>query len=159
MQQGLTEEQINFVFAENGKDINTARSLLGEDNKNLKAQLESTQQALKEFEGVNVQELTDKINSLHTQMEQNKQDYENQIKERDFSSLLDKKISALGGKNNTAIKSLLDMNTLRDSKNQDADIDSALQKVQTENDYLFESKEPIKNPVLPNGNKKPENNY
>ena len=41
----------------------------------------------------------------------------------------------------------LDLDTLRSSKNQNEDIKAAIEGCQKEHDFLFESSEPIKNPV------------
>ena len=49
------------------------------------------------------------------------------------------------------LKALLDVEKLKASKNQAEDIKSAIENVKKDNDYLFESAEPIKNPVAPTG--------
>ena len=41
---------------------------------------------------------------------------------------------------------LLDLDTLKGSKNQKDDIKTALEEVKKDNDYLFKSSEPIDNP-------------
>lgn len=56
-------------------------------------------------------------------------------------------IKKKGGKSDKVIMALLDMDTLRDSKSRDADIDSALNTLFKESVYLFNSEEPIKNPT------------
>ena len=69
----------------------------------------------------------------------------------EFSAVLDSAISASGAKNSKAVKALLDVDKLRASTNRDADIKSALEACKTDNDYLFASDEPVKNPVAPTG--------
>ena len=49
----------------------------------------------------------------------------------------------------------MDIDALKDSKNQTEDIKKALEDVKTENDYLFGSDEPINNPVGPTGENPP----
>ena len=51
-------------------------------------------------------------------------------------------------KNAKAVRALLDIEAIKASKNQAADISAAIQKVKEENDYLFTSEEPIDNPVF-----------
>ena len=46
---------------------------------------------------------------------------------------------------------MLDIDALKESKNQEADIKAMLETCKEENDYLFGSDEPIKNPVAPTG--------
>ena len=41
----------------------------------------------------------------------------------------------------------IDIESLKGSKNQQADIEKAIQEVKKEADYLFASDEPIKNPI------------
>ena len=51
-------------------------------------------------------------------------------------------------KNAKAVRALLDIEAIKASKNQAADIAAALEKVKEENDYLFTSDEPIDNPII-----------
>ncbi len=58
--QGLTDEQIAFFMAENGKDVK------GEKDKadSYKSQLDTAKESLKAFDGVDVAELKNKITTL-----------------------------------------------------------------------------------------------
>ena len=47
-------------------------------------------------------------------------------------------ITSSKAKNSKAVKALLDLEALKSSKNQSEDIRTALEKVKSENDYLFE---------------------
>lgn len=58
--KGLTQEQIDYVMAEYGRELNGVK----QDRDNYKAQLAAAQATLKSFEGVNVQELQGKITQL-----------------------------------------------------------------------------------------------
>ena len=67
MAQGLTEEQVNFVMAENGKDVKreqdkTAAAVSDRDTAN--QQLADVQTQLKAFEGIDVVELQSKVTAL-----------------------------------------------------------------------------------------------
>jgi rRNA-processing protein FCF1 len=146
--QGLTDEQIAFVMAENGKDIN--REKVKADG--YKSQLETAQTALKEFEGVDVKELQGKIQALTSDLESKQTEYEAKIADMEFNSVLSSAISKSGAKNSKAVMALLDIDNLKASKNQADDISKALEQVKSENDYMFTSDEPIKNPVHNTGN-------
>lgn len=146
--QGLTDEQIAFVMAENGKDIN--REKVKADG--YKSQLETAQTALKEFEGVDVKELQGKIQALTSDLESKQTEYEAKIADMEFNSVLSSAISKSGAKNSKAVMALLDIDNLKASKNQADDISKALEQVKSENDYMFTSDEPIKNPVHDTGN-------
>ncbi len=148
---GLTEEQVKAVFALNGEDVNHAKtSVMAEKDaeiKSLTEQLSETQSTLKGFEGVNVEELQGKIKSLTDLMNERENQYKQDLADRDFNAMLDSSIAGVKGKNSKAIKALLDIDSLKGSKNQKEDLTAALEALKKENDYLFESKEPIKNSV------------
>ena len=80
---------------------------------------------------------------------------ENKIAEMKFGTLIDNAISAAGGKNAKAIRALLDVETLKDSKNQTEDITAAIEACKKDNEYMFGSNEPINNPIAPTGGKVP----
>ena len=69
--------------------------------------------------------------------------------DRAFHELVSAAIKDAGGRNDKAIMALLDMEALKDSKNQKDDIKAALEGLQKDSDYLFGSKEPIQNPTGP----------
>ena len=69
----------------------------------------------------------------------------------EFSSALDSALGASKARNSKAVRALLDIDALKASKNQTEDIRKAIEAVKAENDYLFESSEPIRNPVAPSG--------
>jgi len=110
---------------------------------NYKSQLDTATAALKEFEGVDVKDLQGKITTLNKQLSDQKADFEQQIADRDFNALLDGAITDSKAKNVKAVRSQLDIEKLRASKNQGEDIKAAIAKVKEESDYLFEPAEPI----------------
>ena len=59
-EKGLTQEQIDFVMAEVGKEMNAVIA----ERDGYKTQLETAQKSLKAMEGVNVSELQGKISQL-----------------------------------------------------------------------------------------------
>lgn len=155
---GLTDDQIKKVFAINGKDIEKANSDLKKAQEDLKAAndekeqlnktIETTKNELKKFDGVDIEAFKTQIKDLNDQMEKQKQDFEKQNQERAFLSKIDEKITGLKGKNSKAIRALLDLDVLRESKNQDKDIDDALKKIADDNKYMFGDGEPINNPSV-----------
>lgn len=131
--QGLTDEQIAFVMAENGKDIN--REKVKADG--YKSQLETAKESLKTFEGVDVAELKSKIatltNDLATQAESHKQ----QLAERDFNDLVSKFASEYKARDVKAVMPFLDVEKLKQSQNQNEDLKTAFEAVKKDNTYLF----------------------
>ena len=108
---------------------------------------------MKEFEDVDVEELKTRVATLTADLEAKEQEYKKELAERDFNYLLEKQINSFGAKNVKAVKALLDIDALKESKNQEADIKAMLESCKEENDYLFGSDEPIKNAVAPTGGK------
>lgn len=136
---GLEKEVIDKIMDENGKDINREKDKAEE----FKTQLDTAKETLKSFDGVDVKELQSKISTLTSDLEQKDKDYQAKIADMEFNSLLDSAISSSGAKNSKAVKALIDIETLKSSKNQSEDIKKAIDTVKSENDYLFGSTEPI----------------
>lgn len=148
---GLEKEVVDKIMDENGSDLEKTKAKLEAERDNYKSQLKTAQNALKEFEGVDVKDLQEKINTLNDDLKRKDTEYTQKIADMEFNSVLDSAINSSGAKNAKADKALLDLESLKASKNQADDINKALETVKTENDYMFESKEPIKNPVKDTG--------
>ena len=110
----------------------------------LTASLTETQEALKAFDGVNVEELNKKIEELNSQIAKNEEAYEAKIAERDFNDVLKSAILEANGRNAKAITALLDVDSLRASQNQKEDIAKALKALSEAEDskMLFGVEEP-----------------
>lgn len=135
----------NYKTVAEVEKITTARD-------NYKSQLETAQTALKEFEGVDVENLKSEIAKLNTNLKDKETEYQTKIADMEFNSVLDGAISKSGARNATAVKALLDLDSLKTSKNQADDITKALESVKSENGYMFGSDEPFQNPVKNTGN-------
>lgn len=135
----------NYKTVAEVEKITTARD-------NYKSQLETAQTALKKFEGVDVENLKSEIIKLNTNLKDKETEYQTKIADMEFNSVLDGAISKSGARNATAVKALLDLDSLKTSKNQADDITKALESVKSENGYMFGSDEPFQNPVKGTGN-------
>lgn len=141
------KQDITKQVAENYKTVaefEKVKSRLEVERDNYKDSLDTAQNSLKEFEGVDVKELTADLAKKDTE-------YQAKISDMEFDATLDNAITASKTRNVKALKALLDVETLKASKNQAEDIKTAIENVKKDNDYLFESSEPIKNPVAPTG--------
>ena len=140
--QGLTQEQINYVMAEYGKELNPIKA----DRDNLRTQLDNAQESLKEFEGIdlkNVKELETKVNTLTQDLKNARKEGDEKVADLKFRMALEAAIRKAGGRNEKAIMSMLDVATLKASKNQDKDIQSAIEAVKKESDYMFLPEKPV----------------
>ena len=129
----------NYKTAAEADKLRTARD-------SYKTQLDNATKKLDGFKDVNVEDLKGQIATLTGDLASQKAAFEKQIADRDFDDLLNGAISGSKAKNVKAVRALLDLEAIKASKNQSADIEAALKKVKEENDYLFESDEPIDNP-------------
>ena len=111
---------------------------------NLEDQLKSTKESLAKFDGVDADALNKQISELKADLEQKDKDYQNQIADRDFQDMLKDSIASAKGKNAKAITALLDLETLKASKNQKEDIAAALKTLTEAEDskMLFGDSEP-----------------
>lgn len=119
---------------------------------NYKTQLETAQNALKEFEGVDVKELQGKITNLQNDLATKDKEHQDKLADIEFNSVVDYCITSLKAKNAKAVKALLDLETLKKSKNQAEDVKAAIDAVKKDNDYLFDSDEPVNKSVKDTGN-------
>lgn len=138
--QPLGKEAIDAIMAENGRDIEAAKKPFA-DYESVKEQLKTAKEGLKAFEGVDVTKLQEQIAKLQKNLGDKETEYQAQLSDMAFGHLLDGAISGAKGRNPKAVKALLDLDVLRQSKNQEADIKAALEALKGENSYLFESAE------------------
>lgn len=103
-----------------------------------KSQLDETQAALKNFDGINVEEMRGKISALEKTIADKESEHASKIADMEFNSDLQDAIRTSGAKNSKAVSALLDLDSLKASKNRGKDIADALEKIKAENDYLFE---------------------
>lgn len=143
--KGFTDEQIAFIMAENGKDIAREQEKTSAQKtaaENYKSQLETAQEALKGFSGVDVAELNGKIKSLSESLAAKESEYQAKLSDMEFDSFLAAAIKESGARSDKTVKPFLDLDSLKASKNREADVKAALEAVKTENDYLFTPSEP-----------------
>lgn len=129
-----TEEIDSKVSAEIGKgfvsraDFNTKN----DEVKTLQGQLQTAQDGLKAFDGVDVDDLKGQIAQLQADMAAQADSFR-------FDALLDGAIRDAKGRNVRAVRSLLDVDALKDSKDQTSDIKAALEALAASDWYLFDT--------------------
>ena len=92
-------------------------------------QLNTAKEDIKKFEGVDPEALNNQIAALNQKLADKDTEYQNQIADRDFQDMLKSAIAKAKGRNAKAITALLDVETLKASKNQAADVEDALNKL------------------------------
>lgn len=149
---GLTKEQIDSIMTENGNDIEAAKAEMNQTKAELeqvKAQLQEANTTLDGFKDYD--QIKAQVEEYKNKSEQIKNEYETRIADMQFNTTLEAAITAAGGRNAKAIRALLDVETLKSSKDQTADIKAAIESCQKESAYLFGVGEPINNPVSSTG--------
>ena len=140
-------KQVTDAVKENYKTINDwqkqvekAESLQSSLNET-KTSLDKATESLKKLEGVDAEALNKQIADLNQQIKDNEAKYNSKMAERDFNELVEKSIVKANGRNSKAIMALLDLDKLKASTNQEADIDKAIKELAEAEDskMLFEA--------------------
>ena len=135
--QPLPKEVIDSILNEHSRSIGTLKA----EKENLATQLQTAKDGLKAFEGVDVKDLQGQITKLQQDLADKDAAHKTELANIAFDQALDGAITTAKGKNAKAIKALLDVDALKASKNQEADIKTALEALQKDSGYLFDTDE------------------
>lgn len=111
---------------------------LSDDLANEKKRADEAVATLKGFEGKDFDAITRERDEWKKKHDEALETHKKEQEEREFNKTVSEAIEEAKGKNAKAIMALLDTEKLRTSKNQKADIKSALDTLRTENGYLFD---------------------
>ena len=133
---GMTKEQIDGTLDMYHKEHDPVQKELDavkadlvaaqEKVKTHKGTIEDLKKDLEEFKDADVSGMKQRIEDLEKDIRSKDADYQQQIADRDFNDILKDSITAAHGKNAKAITALLDVDTLKASKNQKEDIAAAI---------------------------------
>ena len=136
----LPKEVIEAILAENGRDVEEAKKPFA-DYDSIKEQLRTATEGLEAFKGVDVKDLQGQVAKLTKDLSDQAEAHKKQLADLAFDGVLKEAITAARGRNTKAIAALLDVDTLKASKDQTADIKSALEALKKDSGYLFDSEE------------------
>ena len=150
---GITEEQLNWIMAENGNDVNrekTAAEQYKTQLENTQAQLKTAQDGLAAFDGKK------KPEEYEAELAKLKGDMQAQAEGFAFDNALNTAILGAKGRSVKAVRALLDLDALKGSKNRSTDISKALEEAAKANPWAFGEDTPTPAPapgypVLPGG--------
>ncbi len=131
-------------------DYDNQKEKLDKANDTIKANdgaIKDLQKKLEEFKDVDLSGLNQRIKDLETEKAKIESDYQLKLSDRDFGDLLKESIVSAKGKNAKAITALLDVETLKESKNQKEDIATAIKALTEAEDSKMLFGEPDANPV------------
>ena len=136
----LPKEVIEAILAENGRDVEEAVKPFA-DYDSVKEQLRTATEGLEAFKGVDVKDLQGQVAKLTKDLSDQAEAHKKQLADLAFDGVLKEAITAARGRNTKAIAALLDVDALKASKDQTADIKSALEALKKDSGYLFDSEE------------------
>ena len=148
----LSQEVIDKIMAENGKDIaveqKKAEKVIQErDSYKLKAESLETQvndanTEIQKFKDMNIDGIKKAADDWKETAEKAKADADKQISQMKFDYALSAALTGAKAKNAKAVKALLDMDGLKFNEGKIVGLDEQLTQIKADNDYLFESDEP-----------------
>ena len=151
---GLSKEQIDKVLDFHHEEYDPVKKDLEKAQEDLKSEKEKTstqattikdlKKDLEEFKDADVSGMKQKIADLEQDIKEKDEKHQKEIADRDFNDILREAITSANGKNAKAITALLDIDTLKASKNQKEDITAALKALTEAEDskMLFGEPEP-----------------
>lgn len=158
---GLEKETVDKIMDWNGADIEAEKAKTNKvegERDNYKSQLDTATAELDKFKDVKPEEMQATIAKLQQDLKDKDAEYAAKEADRVFNETLKEAIKAAGGRNDRAVMALLDVDALKASKDQSADIEKALNAAKESDAYLFGADEPFQNPVGATGGKPPMGN-
>ena len=136
---GITEEQLNWIMAENGNDVNrekTAAEQYKTQLENTQAQLKTAQDGLAAFEGKK------KPEEYEAELAKLRGDMQAQADSFAFDNALDTAILGKKGRSVDAVRALLDLDALKGSTDRSTDIAKVLDEAAKANPWAFGDGQP-----------------
>lgn len=135
--QALPKEVIDMILDEHSRGIGAEKAKHA-DYDTLKTQLDEAQKTIKGLQDQDIEGVRKSAKEWEEKYNQAIADHKQQMADMAFDQSLDTAIAGIKGKNAKAIRALLDMDALKKSSNQDADIKAALEALKKDSGYLFE---------------------
>lgn len=109
-EQGLTDEQIQYVMKEYGKDVKKLQNdneTLTADRDNWKSKAETAEETLKGFDGIDPEQIQKDLKEWQKKAEDAEKDYKEKLYERDFSDALGKEFETIKFSSEAAKKQIM----------------------------------------------------
>lgn len=137
--QPIPKEVIDAILAENGRDIEAAKKPFA-DYDTIKTQLSEAQKTIKGFQdqGADIEAVRKSAKDWEDKYNKAIADHKKEMDDLAFDGILKDAIQTAKGRNDKAIRALLEVDTLKASKNQAEDIKTALEALKKDNGYLFD---------------------
>ncbi|WP_299034126.1 phage scaffolding protein [uncultured Anaerococcus sp.] len=142
---GLTDEQIKEVFRLNGLDLKNYQELK-ENNQALSAENDSLKNSLNEanttIEGfkdkdLDIEEIKKQADDYKAKFEESQVQRQKDIEAIKLDNTINLSLLKSGAKNTKAVRALLDIDNLKESKNLNDDLETQIKNLQESDSYLF----------------------
>lgn len=142
---GLTDEQVQEVFKLRGSEVNELKdkiSILETEKTNLNTQIETANAQINAFKEMDIDAIKQNAKDYETKYNDLKTQSEKDINTLKFNHSIDMALNNAKVKNVKAVKALLDIEGLSNSKNIDADLEQAITSLKETDSYLFLEEQP-----------------
>jgi phage minor structural protein GP20 len=142
---GLTDEQVQEVFKLRGSEVNELKdkiSILETEKANLNTQIETANAQIKAFNEMDIDTIKQNLQNYETKYNDLKIQSEKDINNLKFNHSLDLALNNAKVKNVKAVRALLDIENLSNSKNIDTDLEQAITNLKETDSYLFLEEQP-----------------
>jgi len=151
------EDLVKQIFALHGKDIEKFKTDLEttqQENAGLKNQLGEASKTIESFKDLDVEAIKKTADDWKQKAEEAQKNAEGQIKALKFDHALESALRAVKAKNPKAVRALLNADDLKLAEDGSiVGLNEQMEKIKSENDYLFESEEPEPKIVVGSKNK------
>lgn len=109
-EQGLTDEQIQYVMKEYGKDVKKLQKdneTLTADRDNWKSKAKTAEETLKGFDGIDPEQIQKDLKEWQKKAEDAEKDYKEKLYERDFADALGKEFETIKFSSEAAKKQIM----------------------------------------------------
>ncbi len=143
---GVAEDMVDKIMALHGQDIEkhkTAATTAQTEADGLKTQLAEANKQIEAFKSMDIEGIKRAADDWKAKADQAQKEAAAQMAQLKFDHALDGALSGAKAKNAKAVKALLNMEGLKlnDADGSIIGLKEQLEKIQSENDYLFESDE------------------
>lgn len=144
---GLNDEQIGKVFKLRGKEVEDFNKLKNEyenlktENENYKSQISDANEQIEAFKDMDIDSIKASAEEYKNKFEQAQQKAKEDIANTNLNHAIDLGLVNAGSRNIKASKALLDMDSLKDSKNLNEDLKAQIEGLKESDSYLFKNVE------------------
>lgn len=141
--KGLTDEQIEFVMAENGRDVEaqkTKTTATETERDGLKTQLGEANKQIDAFKEMKPDDLKKAADDYKTKFEEAQKEAKNQVDQLRFDHALDSALVTAKAKNAKAVRALLNTELLKLAEDGSVSgLNDQLEKLKKDSGYLFDA--------------------